>query len=342
MVNLFDILIAFIFLSNLAGIQSASSRRPGTADGHINGRHKSRGSVLIAATDALGLKFGRRKLSVGQHSQPIILPDVIDISAARADAETEERKRLREMAAQAIGLQPYTVSSSGEESVVDEEAEEQIPTPTLDKSEVRMSAYDAQSSFTSNDRHRVGSDLSVSIPHSQPSASRLRSGSVVAQNPVTTTSISPIPPYPSTLSCLTSFRQCAGTYPKYYPPSSLRIFALSKNWKQRYLMMSSPATLVTRGQSPAVSYLHLFKSGNPEEVELERLEINEDSVVFVAEDEVGGKRSVIKVGGTDVGAMKKEYLINEGGYSMWLLQMQDTAQAQKWITNIKNAILSQR
>lgn len=340
MVNLFDILIASILLSNLVGIQSASSRRPGTADGHINGRHKSRGSVLIAATDALGLKFGRRKLSVSQHPQPIILPDVIDISAARADAETEERKRLREMAAQAIGLQPYMVSSSREESLVDEE--EQVPTPTLDKTEVRMSACDAQSSFITHDRLREGSNLSVSIPHSQPPASRLRSGSVIAQNPVTTTSISPIPPYPSTLSCLMSFRQCAGTYPKYYPPSSLRIFALSKNWKQRYLMMSSPATLVTRGQSPAVSYLHLFKSGNPEEVELERLEINEDSVVFVAEDEVGGKRSVIKVGGADVGAMKKEYLINEGGYSMWLLQMQDTAQAQRWITNIKNAILSQR
>ncbi len=332
MVNRFDVLIAFTFLSNLVGIQSASSRRPATAESHINGRHKSRGSVFIAATDALGLKLGRRKLSVSQHPQPIILPDVIDISAARVDAETEERKRLREMAAQAIGLQPYIVSSLREESVVDEEEQ-------TDKSEVRMSAYE---SFTSHDRPMPGSNLSVSIPHSQPPTSRLRSASLIAHSPATTTSISPIPPYPSTLSSLISFRQCAGTYPKYYPPSSLRIFALSKNWKHRYLMMSSPATLVTRGQSPAVSYLHLFKSGNPDEVELERLEINEDSVVFVAEDEVGGKRSVIKVGGADVGAMKKEYLINEGGYSMWLLQMQDTAQAQKWITNIKNAILSQR
>jgi hypothetical protein len=107
-------------------------------------------------------------------------------------------------------------------------------------------------------------------------------------------------------------------------------------------MMSSPATLVARGQSPAVSYLHVFKSAGPEAKELERLEINEDSVVFVAEAEAGGKRSVIKVGGTDVGAMRKEYIINEGGYSMWLLHIQDTADAQRWITNIKNAILGQR
>jgi hypothetical protein len=88
--------------------------------------------------------------------------------------------------------------------------------------------------------------------------------------------------------------------------------------------------------------LHVFKSAGSEEKELERIEINEDSVVFVAEDEFGGRRSVIKVGGTDVGAMKKEYIVNEGGYSMWLLHIQDTADAQRWITNIKNAVLGQR
>ncbi|KAF8964185.1 hypothetical protein BDZ97DRAFT_915772 [Flammula alnicola] len=131
-------------------------------------------------------------------------------------------------------------------------------------------------------------------------------------------------------------------YPKYYPPSSLRIFALSKNWKNRFLLLSSPATLVTRGQGPAVSYLHLFKSSNPEDKELERLEINEDSVVFVAEEEVGGKSHVIKVAGADVGAMKKDYMHEEGGHTMWLLQIPEQADAQKWITNIKNAILGQR
>ena len=34
-----------------------------------------------------------------------------------------------------------------------------------------------------------------------------------------------------------------------------------------------------------------------DERELERLEINEDSVVYIAEGEVGGRRNVIKVGG---------------------------------------------
>ena len=97
-----------------------------------------------------------------------------------------------------------------------------------------------------------------------------------------------------------------------------------------------------RGQIPAVSYLHLFKSSSPDERELERLEINEDSVVSVSEEDVGGRRQVIKVGGADVGAMKKEYTYDEGGYTMWLLQITDQAEAQQWITNIKGAILGQR
>jgi hypothetical protein len=64
--------------------------------------------------------------------------------------------------------------------------------------------------------------------------------------------------------------------------------------------------------------------------------------VFVAEQEVGGKKHVIKVGGLDVGALKKELNRGEGGLTMWFLQITDAAEAQKWITVIKNAILCQR
>ncbi len=305
----------------------------------------------MAASDALGLKLGRRKLSIRQPPKPNILPGVIDISAARADAELEERNRLRDMAAQAIGLQPYTISPLTQfldGSTSDDADGYQEASDIFDSTESRRYPYDRDSQlmFNTPSRSPRGSGLSMSISQSQAarpaSVSRLHSGSMIGHSPATTTNIAPIPPYPSTVSSLTSFRQCAGTYPKYYPPSSLRMFALSKNWKHRYLMMSSPATLVTRGQAPAVSYLHVFKSLSPDEKELERLEINEDSVVFVAEDGVGGKRSVIKVGGADVGAMKKEYMTNEGGHLMWLLHIQDRVDAQKWITDIKNAILGQR
>lgn len=293
----------------------------------------------MTASDVLGLKLGRHKSSRQQPPQSIIFPDIIDISAARADAELEERNRLRDMAAQAIGLQPYTdvQDSCHDCSILDED--EVIP--PFDSADLGKTTH-AELASPPNPHAQFSKDSSssVSVAYSQPT--RMRSGSTTGHTAATTTSFAPIPPYPSTVSSLSSFRQCEGVYPKYYPHSSLRIFALSKNWKYRYLMMSSPATFVARGQSPAVSYLHVFKSAGSGERELERLEINEDSMVFVSEDQVGGKRSVIKVGGTDVGATKKEYMINEAGYSMWLIYIQDTTDAQRWITNIKNAILGQR
>lgn len=108
------------------------------------------------------------------------------------------------------------------------------------------------------------------------------------------------------------------------------------------MVLSSPTLPSSRGQAPSVSYLHLFKSSGSEEKELERLEINEDSVVFVAEEEVGGRKGVIKVGGLDVGAFKKELNHEIGGRTMWFLQILNQTEAQKWIAAIKNTILGQR
>ncbi|KAF8798770.1 hypothetical protein BYT27DRAFT_6876795 [Phlegmacium glaucopus] len=319
---------------------SYDSSRPSSVEGFSNGRSKLRGG-LVAASDALNFKFGRRKPSIRQHPRPIILPGVLEISAPPQDEEVEERNRLREMAAQAIGLGPFMVSQGSEfrdESTTDEDVER---LPASDNNEIRRLGY-SESTPNIVTRSPHESSFSETMPAQPSSAGRFRSGSMLAHSPTTTTAMTSIPSFPSTLSALTSFRQSDGVYPKYYPPSSLRIFALSKNWKSRFLVLSSPATPVTRGQNLAVSYLHLFKSSSPEERELERLEINADSVVFVAEEEVGGRRPVIKVGGADAGVIKKEYIHEEGGYTMWHFQITGQAEAQQWITNIKNAIFGQR
>ncbi|KAF9481211.1 hypothetical protein BDN70DRAFT_876684 [Pholiota conissans] len=345
---------------------SNEARRPSTSDGgnnNLNGRSKFRGS-LLAASDALGLKFGRRRHPIRSQPTPNILTDVIEITNHRADAEDEERNRLREMAAHAIGVDPYMASSdshsrSGEpESATDENDDFVERWRGSDAVEARrlgghLNGRNPNSESASNiggRRSPHGSSLSVSIPPHNPKppqpppGSRFRSGSMAGagHSPSNSVSIMPIPPFPATVADLSQFHESSGMFPKYYPPSSLRIFALSKNWKSRYILLSKPATFVTKNRTPAVSYLHLFKSSGEEEKELERLEINEDSVVFVSEEEVGGKRHVIKVGGADVGAMKKEYTHEEGGHIMWLLQISDQTVAQKWITNIKHAILGQR
>lgn len=170
---------------------------------------------------------------------------------------------------------------------------------------------------------RTHSAKSLSTPPAltTPSLSlNIRSSSITRMDEDThLTPLPEIPPFPSTPAALAHVIQRAGTIARYYPAPSLLMFTLSKQWKNRYLVLTSPgqslssavhtptfespwlhrAGAIERGQGavPLPWYLHLFKGSGQDEKELERLEINEESVVYVAEGEVGGRRSVIKVGG---------------------------------------------
>ncbi len=205
-----------------------------------------------------------------------------------------------------------------------------------------------------------------------------------------------IPPFPSTVTMLTPFVQHTGNIPRYYPAPSLLMFALSKQWKNRYLVLTSPLLSQLRGGSmmsptsplspetplsgqplgknPAPSYLHLFKSSGSLERELERLEIDDESLIYVADAEVGGRRGVVKVEGTLRRRSSQNSLPTihasgsrsgkdatgngnaddsslpslavpaggEEGRTTWVVQILDSEEAQKWIGAIKNAVLSQR
>lgn len=277
---------------------------------------------------------------------PIILPDVIEISAPHRDEEVEERHRLRDMAAQSIGL-PVTMhpdTHSLDDSVEEEEEEEEenaLPGSTEAESSYGGNMrWGSMPNFGPKSIHN--SSLSIVIP-TPVLPNRLRSGSLLAHSRSNSATAIPVPPFPTNVKALTQLQQAAVELHKYHPPSSLRIFALSStNWKSRYMLLSTSTTLVTRGSSPQASYLHLFKSSGEDQKELERLEINEDSVVFVAEADVGGQKHVVKVGGVDVGALKKDLNCEEGGRTMWFLHIPNPAEAQKWITTIKTLILGQR
>ncbi|KAG7088564.1 hypothetical protein E1B28_012544 [Marasmius oreades] len=350
-------------------------------------RHSPRTNLLVMASDALNFNFGRRRKSIRHpvlppRPMPIILPDVIEISAAHKDEEVEERGRLREEAAQALGLaispsdgtehgsildslgqgldsQDTPENTEGQEPIDDTVSVASTRTPNHQHSHTVSSIYSPLTPLTST--------LSIAIPPALPRSptqlghGRSRSGSMPGAlsslkttdtRSSSTAGTPPIPPFPTTVAVLSHFSQLSFTFPKYYPSSSLRIFALSKQWKTRFIVFSTPSpsnpflpTLTSsRGptNSPPLSYLHLFKSAVAEEKEYERLEINEDSVVFVSEEEVGGRKHVIKVGGVDVGAMRKDLSHEEGGRTMWFLQITDSAEAQKWIANIKSSILNQR
>ncbi len=141
--------------------------------------------------------------------------------------------------------------------------------------------------------------------------------------------------FPSTRAQLSAHEQLSATLPKHYPPPSLLMLALSKQWRARHVVLSAPVLA-------GASYLHIFKSSSPDERELERLEINEHSVVFVNDEDVGGRRGVVRVGGVDVGALRRDLNGEENGMTMMMLQIIDANESQNWINAIKNAVLGQR
>lgn len=243
-------------------------------------RHRT--SILSAASDALGFRkrigFVSRK-KPNPHFPPHasnIVPGVIEINntsvVAHKDCEHEERERLRDVAAQSIGLDPELLHSSRSE--------------TLD-------------------------------------------------SPQSPTQPTPLPPFPTTLLALRPFTDLSATIPKFHPPSSLLVYALAKQWK--------PRTIVLTSHSPSQkTHVHLFKGAAEDEKEIERLEVTEDSVIFVAEEEVGGRGNVVKLAGKVVSSKQNRPIGEVCVRTMWFLQIKDPAESHRWIAAIKNAVLTQR
>lgn len=218
------------------------------------------------------------------------MPGVIEINAqnnttvtstvggttAHRDYEHEERERLRDVAAQSIGLDPELLYH---------------PCKSASRS-------------------------SLDSPQSPPRPAR-------------------IPPFPATLVALRPFTELSATLPKFVPPSSLLVYALAKQWKPRTIVLTShPVSQKT--------HVHLFKGTSKDEKEVERVEVTEDSVIFVAEEKVGGRGHVIKFFGKDVSKERGGTIGEESSRTMWFLQITNPAESQRWIAAIKNAVLTQR
>src|SRR6266849_1179022 len=122
----------------------------------------------------------------------------------------------------------------------------------------------------------------------------------------TTTTPNEMLAFPSNRAQLVAYERLSATLPKHYPPLSLLMLALLKQWKVRHVVLSAPILA-------GASYLHIFKSNAPDERELERLKINERSIVFVNDEDVGGRRGVVRVGGVDVGALRRDLNGEENG-----------------------------
>ena len=317
---------------------------------------------------------------------------------ANAIEEDEERDRLRDAAAQALGL-GLGRDSSGTPEPTPEDADVAETTPVADPS-INPYVLDPIPRILPLLTALTPSPPSlVSLPnsHSQlaPSIMNTISGSSDIVPPYPST-LSALKPHIQTSSSLLKYHP-ASTF------LALTLNRRAKQWKLHYVVLTSPppATSTTPDSLPnpfldsrqrpnaempqaradvlqmsngdflplpstRYSHLHLFRSASPapQDMEIDRLEINEDSVVYVAELDIGGKRDVVKVGGRDArttsvggggssfkssgssrhGGTKadKEVHAEEMGRTMWLLKMVDGTEMQRWMGHIKTAILTQR
>ncbi|EIW80926.1 hypothetical protein CONPUDRAFT_165167 [Coniophora puteana RWD-64-598 SS2] len=315
---------------------SSFTTRDSNRDSLPHHPRKVRNSLFVAA-DAFTAKFGKKQHNqspVPRPAPPQVLPDVIEISALRRDEELE-RERLRDAAAQSLGLGPELLHDSPpKDSFSDDESEmnnhEGLPMlpHSVNGDPITPTEPTHSSGFSSNG-HRP-----TSMTHPYP-------GSLTQLGAASAATVAPVPAFPSTVSALEGNIQLRLTLPKFYPPSSLLSFALAKQWKTRHMIFSTPSPS-SRNTGSGISYLHLFKSSSPDEKELERLAINDDSVIYISEEDVGGRGNVVKIGGVESGSVKKEINLEENGRTMWFVQIKDATEAQKWITSIKGAVLAQR
>ncbi|KAL1950777.1 hypothetical protein VTO73DRAFT_5901 [Trametes versicolor] len=260
---------------------------------------RARGSMLLTSGISLPFSRSRSKFKKSRLPPPptsFLFSEVIEISAPPPPPpeEDEDRERLRDAAAQSIGLDPVLL----EERAVG--AVQVAVALTVKVAFVVTSSNARPRRFTSRCRDALGKYIGAVPGHTNR---------------------------PQTLGA-TIFESGEAS-------SSVFVAPLCTLQAMEVANIGSHVFTVG-GFGPAyaddfffhVAHLHVFKSASGDDKELERVEIGADSVVFVNEEEIGGRRGVVKVGGV-------------GGVEM-TLSMVDQNEAHNWITAIKQAVLSER
>ena len=338
-------------LANRKSSLGSSLSRPSTADPTSTPSvpRRQRGSILGAASDAL--RFGRRRKSVKALPPPpqprLLISEVIEVRASAPTApydedEEAEREQLRAAAVQSVGFNVGIGGSPdrehvtfGDEGDINDEGDHNAHVNVNQHENGRASTTAPPTSPPPPDNGLSDGTGSPQTVRQRAHPSSSSAGKTAPFASAFASTAAEVPAFPSTRAQITPHEQLSSTLPKHYPPPSLFMLALSKQWKARHVVLSAPVPT-------GVSYLHVFKSSAADERELERLEINEHSVASVTDEDVGGRRGVVRVGGFDVGALRRELNGEELGMTMVTLQIVDANESQNWINAIKNAILGQR
>ncbi|KIY44798.1 hypothetical protein FISHEDRAFT_77206 [Fistulina hepatica ATCC 64428] len=306
----------------------SQSSRPQTADSTV-----SVPSNPFKRLSKLGFNLRRYRNTSTASQHMVIIPDVIEV--VQPDPELQERERLREAAAQSIGIvDPVSRSKDVYASPVrDPPPDDRPETPTVSSSSALECAVPAfpTTPLTLSTCAAV-MPISTTIPRYYPSLRLLSLGAKgwKARHVVVSVDVKhPVAPAPQSPTS----RSFASSSYTHFPSS---ISASSSR---------TGASRVSQSHIPPRAFVHVFRTKMNEETELERLEITEESAAYIAEGDIGGKKGVVKIEGVIVRAPDLSAAfgaVNAPERVTWFFHVSDPDMKQKLITAVKSIVHQQR
>ncbi|KAG2039633.1 hypothetical protein BDR03DRAFT_951667 [Suillus americanus] len=246
-----------------------------------------------------------------QYANPIVMPGVMEISRPYSYVqEEEERERLRDAAAQSIGLVDYTATELQEDT-----REDQVPTSAT-------------------------IDLDISLPSATIPSSPIPSP--------TPTLLPRLLPFPTTFASLSSQITLTGTFLKYCPSSSLLVYALAKQWKTRSIVLTTAISATSQTvthlhlfKSNIPSSLELHRLPITQDTTIYVTEQSGPSANSTRTNTLSKRDNRSGARGSG-GKSNGSVVAIEQGNIIWHFEMQDPSERQKWIGAIKAVVLGQR
>jgi hypothetical protein len=164
-----------------------------------------------------------------------------------------------------------------------------------------------------------------------------------------------VPPFPCSLSALSSYIVTSSAVSKYVAPTPLSTLLSAlrgspRAWKSRHLVLTSIVSTFssrrTKNLPIKTNILHLFKGSFPDDREVDRLLITEFSRVFVPDDhpDIGGRQCVLKAVGHSAKGLRRNSsgAVVLKGEMTWMFQCPDSSAMKEWLLSIRNVVLNDR
>ncbi|KAG9026573.1 hypothetical protein FRB95_008695 [Tulasnella sp. JGI-2019a] len=234
-----------------------------------------------------------------------------------ADREEAEREALREEAAKSVGLVERDPPPDVQDLISQRGSEDALRNrpSVLSSSASLLSSTETTSKWVSVTKPPQPPASTSSTMTSEPTLPAVTSSSQAPPSSSThSVQVQNIPAYPASLASLAQFVQLSSIMTRHYTGGSFNFLGgKNKKWKPRLFVLTSHKP-PPNPQHPDVdtdtqAHVHLFRLSSTsttineeQHIEIERLKIDEDSVVFVVDNDnagsdVIGRKWVVKLGG---------------------------------------------